>query len=380
VSISSHNFVKKYCSSSAFTAFSDTAIAGRNFLFHLINTAAAARKEATVEATKTKRSSAFKLWRIFLQRIGLTQYLYLDGFDTFQRNILFSAFAHAIRTSALTGRNNKDDLVDGTVNSSLSYVAQTFRANNRADPRLDHDGKSCFLLNEQWRAYKNMDSSRKKQKALPMMVLRKMYELATSKWQQASAWLLIGAIFFAMRSCEYLETNASEMSRRTKILRLKNVVFRKNGKHLHHDDPLLHKADLVIITFEFQKNDKRDVSVHMFATNDKVLNPVVAWATTVRRVGSYPGFTEDTKVCTFQCPTTGKLCPIQANNVRDYLRVIVDLIGVDVLGFTSEDVGLHSIRSGGAMAMFLSKTSTIIIMQTGCWSSEAFLEYIRKQV
>ena len=30
--------------------------------------------------------------------------------------------------------------------------------------------------------------------------------------------------------------------------------------------------------------------------------------------------------------------------------------------------------------MFLSKTSTIIIMRVGHWSSKAFLEYIREQV
>ena len=58
----------------------------------------------------------------------------------------------------------------------------------------------------------------------------------------------------------------------------------------------------------------------------------------------------------------------------------MDLIGEDILGFTTEDVGLHSIRSGGAMAMFLSKTSVIIMMRVGRWSSEAFLEYIRQQV
>jgi len=54
-----------------------------------------------------------------------------------------------------------------TVNSTVSYVAQTFKANIRGDPRLDTDGKMCFLLNEQWRAYKNLDGKRKKQKALP---------------------------------------------------------------------------------------------------------------------------------------------------------------------------------------------------------------------
>lgn len=36
------------------------------------------------------------------------------------------------------------------------------------------------------------------------------------------------------------------------------------------------------------------------------------------------------------------------------MRGIVEIIGQEVLGFTKEEVGLHSIRSGGAMAMFLS--------------------------
>ena len=67
-------------------------------------------------------------------------------------------------------------------------------------------------------------------------------------------------------------------------------------------------------------------------------------------------------------------------HVRDYLRSIVDLIGEDILGFTRDDIGLHSIRSGGAMAMFLSCTSGSIIMRVERWSSEEFLEYIREQV
>ena len=50
------------------------------------------------------------------------------------------------------------------------------------------------------------------------------------------------------------------------------------------------------------------------------------------------------------------------------------------LGFTKDEIGLHSVRSGGAMAMFLSGVATIIIMRIGRWSSEAFLEYIREQV
>ena len=56
------------------------------------------------------------------------------------------------------------------------------------------------------------------------------------------------------------------------------------------------------------------------------------------------------------------------------------LIGEDALVFNKDDIGLHYIREGGAMEIFLSGTSVIIMMRVGRWSSEAFLEYTREQV
>jgi hypothetical protein len=212
-----------------------------------------------------------------------------------------------------------------------------------------------------------------------MMVLRKMLEVSETPWQQATSWLLIGAIFFAMRSCEYLNTNTPEADRRTKILRLRNIIFKKNGITVAHSAQELEEADIVMIIFEFQKNDKRDIQVHMFQTSDSVLNPVIAWAKTVKRIWEYPDASDDSKVCSF-LEKDGMTRDIQANQVRGRLKSIVTLIGEQTLGFTADDVGLHSLRSGGAMAMFLSKTSTIIMMRVGRWSSEAFLEYIREQV
>ena len=71
---------------------------------------------------------------------------------------------------------------------------------------------------------------------------------------------------------------------------------------------------------------------------------------------------------------------LKAEHVRLRLRSVVDLIGREKLGFGKDDIGLHSIRSGGAMAMFLSGTSVVVIQRVGQWSSEVFLEYIREQV
>ena len=81
-----------------------------------------------------------------------------------------SAFAQAMQEAHFSP-TNRETLVEGTVCATLSYVAQAFRSNNRADPRLDVDGKTCFMLQEQYRGYRNSNGSRDKQKALPMLVL-----------------------------------------------------------------------------------------------------------------------------------------------------------------------------------------------------------------
>ncbi len=70
---------------------------------------------------------------------------------------------------------------------------------------------------------------------------------------------------------------------------------------------------------------------------------------------------------------------IDSTYARAKIRGIVELLGKDTLGFTKEEVGLHSIRSGGAIAIFLSG-ATLIIQRAGRWESDAFMEYIREQV
>jgi hypothetical protein len=55
-------------------------------------------------------------------------------------------------------------------------------------------------------------------------------------------------------------------------------------------------------------------------------------------------------------------------------------VGSDSLGFTAKEIGLHSARSGAAMAMYLAHVPIFAIMLLRRWSNDAFLRYIRKQV
>ena len=291
-----------------------------------------ARAEATVGQTKTKRVAAWRCWNDYLIQVGLPEKIFLDGFSQFCKNIILSVFAQAVRETTFSSRNTPT-LVQSTVETTISYVAQAFRASNRPDPRLDLDGKTCFLLQEQWRGYKNTDKNRKKQKALPASVLRKMYEFSSTDWEFALTHLFVLALFFALRSCEYMETRYPEESKRTKILRCKNFTFKKNGCRLNHSLPFetLASADLVIILFEFQKNDWRNHSVHMFCNGDPFLCPVRAAAFTVKRVMKIPGATADSKICSFSS-SDGKISCINSAQALPRLRAVVGLIGPESLG------------------------------------------------
>ena len=166
--------------------------------------------------------------------------------------------------------------------------------------------------------------------------------------------------------------------RRTKLLRLRNIQFYRGRRRMCHNDRSLLSADSVSVTFEFQKNDERDVTITQHCTHDATLCPVRAWAALVKRVLGYPSTNSDTPVNAFV--VNGVLKYIPATRIVDKIRASATVIGEDVLGCHPSEFGSHSIRSGAAMAMCLNDVPTYTIMLVGRWSSDAFLKYIRRQV
>ena len=117
----------------------------------------------------------------------------------------------------------------------------------------------------------------------------------------------------------------------------------------------------------------------MFKSGDTVLCPLVSWSTTFRRVRMIPESSNESEVCLFYYDKNNTSL-LRADHVRSKLRTIVVLVEEDVLGFKKYDIGLHSILEGGAMAMFLSGTSVIVIIGVGRWSREAFLQNTRERI
>jgi hypothetical protein len=143
--------------------------------------------------------------------------------------------------------------------------------------------------------------------------------------------------------------------------------------------PSLHQADTVSITFEHQKCDiKNDIITH-HRTNDPILCPVKIWCKIVRRLISYKSSNPETTVNKYIFDDDKKLL-FTGTQLLKRLRLAAKMLGPDKLGFMPNQIGLHSARSGAAMAMYLAGVPVFTIMLLGRWSSDAFLRYIRKQV
>ena len=293
-------------------------------------------------------------------------------------------FAHSVRANHHQS-TSKSRLAGGTVAATVSNVVQAFRKNLRPDPTLDNSGAKSIIIANQIKGYKNEDPSTKHQACLPLLVWKNIYNDHSNSLNTAMGQLLTGALFFAMRSCEYSSTPKQE-EKKTKLLRLRNLrFFSRDKKGFMHTIPhssspkILSAAECISITFEDQKNGEKNACITQHrASRHKDLCPVRAWAKLVCRIMSYPNTTVNTTVNTIY--TKGGLKQIGSNQTRSFIKSHVKSLGQDRLGIDAKQVGTHSLRSSCAMLLYLTNVRTSTIMLLGRWKSDAFLLYLRRQV
>lgn len=237
-----------------------------------------------------------------------------------------------------------------------------------------------MTVERQTRGYKRSDPATKHEKALPPIVFRHRLRHSISSRAIARAHLIAGALFFAMRSCEYLRVGPTE-ERKTRAIRVRDIVFRRNNRVVAHSDPDLAESDSVDVTFGDQKTEVKDETISQDNNDDPELNPVRNMAYTIQRLRSYPGFSPDWPIYKFFDGST--FSNITSKEVLIDIRASVAAIGFDRLGYSPDDVGTHSVRSvrsSFAMMLYLAREPIYTIMLLGRWSSNAFLAYIEKQV
>jgi hypothetical protein len=234
------------------------------------------------------------------------------------------------------------------------------------------------------KAFDNIDPPKKQQKAITPKLLRAMYKTSgtglpatNNTAQAAAAGLAIMAFFFAMRSCEY--TTVREPGR-TKTLDVAHILFRDDRKRKLTQDCDVNDTVYVTVTFVNQKNgDKMDMRTQR-RIGDRVLCPVLRLHSLLSRTrATVPDYSGPTMINTVHL--AGTTITITHQFLLKQIRYTCLLCGDHkVFGFRSLEIGTHSLRSGGAMALFLNDHPVHKIMIFGRWSLDAFLVYIRPQV
>jgi hypothetical protein len=179
-----------------------------------------------------------------------------------------------------------------------------------------------------------------------------------------------------MQSCKYVKVSGPQ---KTKLLALKNIYFYKGCTEIKHTDPFLHLAECISITFELQKRDTKKDTITRYRSKDSILCPGKIWEKIIRQISAYPS-SSPTMTVNFFLHSDGTPHHFSGQELLNRLRLATNTVGKEKLGFTANQIGLHSARSGAAMVMYLAGVPVFTNMLLGRWSSDAFLHYIRKQV
>ena len=140
----------------------------------------------------------------------------------------------------------------------------------------------------------------------------------------------------------------------------------------------LHLDNTIAITFEYQKRDKRNNTVTQWRTGNSTYCPVGISAAVVRRLEAM-GVSESDFIYKFK-GDDGRTRHFDSATALRMLRGFTSSVDFKGLGLDPKRIGLHSLRSLAAMAMYLNGVPMYTIILLGRWSSDAFLRYIRKQV
>jgi hypothetical protein len=187
----------------------------------------------------------------------------------------------AMSTAIISPRRGSRTLVQNFVlgDTDLFVVESDLKLADQSDPRLDRDRRFTLFLQRQLTGYNSLDSPTNPQPTMTASLLRQFYITSFSTFDMTFCELFIGAFFFAMSSCEYIQVSGP---RRTKLLTLKNINFFRGQRRLPHSDTNLHKADCISITFKLQKQDSKNDIITQHCSSNPLLCPVKIWEKIVK--------------------------------------------------------------------------------------------------
>jgi len=345
-------------------------------LFHSVNRDT---KAGVVEATANTRE---RYWRHWLDFIPASIDPHLQNVDEQEKLMVLQAFARRTREGAF-GRGKQ--VKTGSVQTAIGAIAKTVELAGNPNP-LHKPGTTNYYaaLAQQTETYKREDPATEKQLAVPVDVPNHVF-LATrtgrNSKEKAIGELTLIAFYFLLRVGEY--TYHGTGKRRTQQFRLGDIKFFTANTMVPLEQLKQHAQGITLVsmTIDNQKNGQRGQTLSHHAVNtDTACCPVQALVSrTIDMLAM--GATADTLICAFKNVKSMAWQFVRSTDIVKAVQNSVYALGLtEKGGYTLKQVGSHSLRAGGVMALYLTKHSPMEIQRAGRWTSNTFMEYIHSQL
>eukprot|EP00979_Chaetoceros_neogracilis_P014856 scaffold4950_cov161-Chaetoceros_neogracile.AAC.2 len=253
--------------------------------------------------------------------------------DRFEQSDYIESYMYMYRFNYFGTKPGGGTIGRDRLSQSISHIAARFTNEGFNNPTHDRSGNRKASITKQLKAYNDLDPAVERQHALPASVFEFLYKDKSCYLNSAIGELTAGALFYAMRSCEYSSTEGNP---KTKLLTLGDFFFYKKGKLINTNRQ---SADNVKIIFRTQKSGVKDEpAVRGKAPKNHSLCPVHIWAKIVDRVWSYKGSTDETPINTILVNDEPRL--IKASTVRLTIRRAVLTLGEANLGIKASKIPL----------------------------------------
>ena len=304
------------------------------------------------ESTRRSYGQGWRWWALFCKRRGIDPYRVVQGSNR--------EAEQAILLDFLTHLWKSGERAPGTIKVYLSSVRAALLAAGCPDPTQN--------MPRLWMALdglkKRYGSGRRKKPVSPRMLRRLFLHLdPANSARGAILWgALLLAYFFLLRSSEYLCESPVPGQRG---LRGSDVIGRCQGAQ----GPRLTDCDEVVLTIRGSKTDKFNMGEtrNHFRNDDPELCVVKALALLQRWFPARLGG-QESHMALFRDPQ-GK--PLHRAAVQDLLRW-----AARAEGLAAEEYGTHSLRFGGASALWAAYGDSGLIQRWGRWASSCFQGYI----
>ena len=199
---------------------------------------------------------------------------------------------------------------------------------------------------------------------------------ATPKEQAMGDFGLI-AFYYLLRVGEYTQKRKRAKTR-TIQFRFSDIAFKKGNTIIPRDAPIeeLLEATGATLRLSNQKNGIRGAMIHQSCMKGKFC-PVKALVRRFVHLREHNAKANDIISTYWDHIGKGNITDV---DIRVALRRAVILLDLQKNGITSDRVGTHSLRSGGAMALKFAGAKPEEIMKMGRWSGVTFLMYIHDQI